>query len=459
MPNTNFNILNLISNKIFHVVIDQLSDGVLITDHEGYIKYVNSAYARIVNIIIEDVLDQKVQDVRKGSRLPEVLKSGKPLLGIRRSVNQIDYVVDINPILINGHVAGAISIVRDITQIEQLSKKLRVYSHRVTELKNRVNEIHQASYTFDDIIGSSKKMEKLKATAMRVAESSAPVLVLGESGTGKERFAHAIHRASPRLANPFVAINCAAFPPTLLVSEIFGYEEGSFTGASKGGKIGLFEIANSGTLFLDEIGDMDFELQSKLLRVIETGKFLRIGGTKPINVDVRIISATNKNLESMIQNGKFREDLYYRLNVASVRIPALRDRKEDVPELISYYLENISRKRKKLFNITEEALGLLSQYDFPGNIRELINILDFAASTCDGNTIQPSDLPILSKFKTPASAKGILSNAAKLSERDAIIQVLEQYGTTVSEKRLAAKRLGISLATLYNKIKQYSIEI
>ncbi|MCX7780093.1 MAG: sigma 54-interacting transcriptional regulator [Negativicutes bacterium] len=458
MPNVNLNILNLVSDPLFHLVIDQLSDGVLITDHNGVIKYVNSAYARIVDIVAEDILNRKVQEARKGSRLPEVLQTGKPLLGIRRSVNQIDYVADINPIIINGNIAGAISIVRDITQLEQLSKKLRIYSHRVTELKNIVNEMHQAIYSFEDIIGSSKRIEKLKGMARRVAESSVPILILGESGSGKERFAHAIHRSSPRLANPFVAINCAAFPPSLLVSEIFGYEEGSFTGASKGGKLGLFEIANGGTLFLDEIGDMDFELQSKLLRVIETGEFLRIGGTKPIKVDVRIVSATNKNLETLMHGAKFREDLYYRLNVATLRIPPLRERMEDIPELISYHLDSISRKQKKLFNIADEALALLCRYDFPGNIRELVNILEFAASTCEGNLIQPSDLPILAKLKNSASPESTLSNAAKMSERNAIIHALECYGTTVKEKRLVAKHLGISLATLYNKIKQYNIE-
>lgn len=458
MPNTNFKIINLVSNPLFHDVIDQLSDGVLMTDHEGYIKYVNSAYARIVDVVVGDVLDRKVQDVRKGSRLPEVLLSGKPLLGIRRSVNQIDYIADINPIIIKGQVAGAISVVRDITKIEQLSKKLKFYSHRVTELKNKVKEIHKAAYTFDDIIGASKEITKIKHMAKRISESCVPVLILGESGTGKERFAHAIHDASPRSKDPFVAINCAAFPPTLLVSELFGYEEGSFTGASKGGKLGLFEIANGGTLFLDEIGDMDFELQSKLLRVIETGEFLRIGGTKPIQVDVRILSATNKNLETMISAGKFREDLYYRLNVASIKIPPLRERLGDIPLLVTYFLDTISSKQKKSYSISDEALELLSQYNFPGNIRELINILGFAASTCDEAQILPADLPILTKIRSFSMPKGTLSHATKGSERDAIIQALEHYGTSVSEKRLAAKHLGVSLATLYNKMKQYNIE-
>lgn len=458
MHTTQYNINDLILNPVFHLVIDQLNDGVLITDAEGYIRYVNPAYARIVNIVINDVIDRKVQDVRKGSRLPEVLQSGEPLLGIKRTVDQVDYIVDITPILIKGKVAGAISLVRDITQIEKLSKTLRVYSHRVTELSNKVNEIHRPSYSFDDIIGSSKEMDKVKTMAKRVANSTVSILILGESGTGKECFAHALHKASSRSTSPFVAINCAALPPALLISEIFGYEEGSFTGASKGGKLGLFEIANGGTLFLDEIGDMDFELQSKLLRVIETGEFLRVGGTKPTKVDVRIISATNKDLERMIGENRFREDLYYRLNAASIKLPPLRERLSDIPLLVDYFLKKIQLRLQRNCTMSEAGLQILCQYHFPGNVRQLINILEFAASTCEGDTILPEDLPNLTKTR-PLTITRTLSNTARDSERDAIVAALKSYGTSVTAKHLAAKHLGISLSTLYNKIKQYQIKL
>lgn len=454
-----FDVKSLKSNPLVGIVLDSLNDGVLITDCAGIIQYVNPAYARIVSVNIGDVVGRLVRDVRPGSRLPEVLQTGKPLLGIRRSVDKVEYIADINPVILSGRILGAISIVRDITQLEELSNKLRVYSHRVTELRNKVKDIHQAYYSFDDIVGGSREIAKVKAMASRIAETDVPVLIVGESGTGKERFAHAIHKASPRAGDPFVAINCAALPAHLLLSEIFGYEEGAFTGASRGGKLGLFEVANGGTLFLDEIGDMDFELQSKLLRVIESGEFIRIGGTKPIKVNVRIISATNKDLDRQIKEGRFREDLYYRLNVVSLVLPPLRSRLDDVPALVAYYLARINAKAKKPVSIAAEAAGLLAQYPYPGNIRELINILEFAATTCDGGEIGPDDLPIINKLRSlPFPQAKTLSGAARMSERDAIVDALARHGVSVDGKREAAKALGISLATLYNKIKQYNIQ-
>jgi PAS domain S-box-containing protein len=453
-----FDINGLKANPLFSRILDALNDGVLITDRNGTIQYVNQSYSRLVGVNIDDVVGKPVREVRKGSRLPEVLVSGKPLLGIRRSVNQVEYIADINPIIFNGKVLGAISIVRDITQLEELSNRLRIYSHRVTELKNKVKDIHRANYTFGDIVGDSKEIAKIKTMALRIAETDVPVMLLGESGTGKERFAHAIHKASSRADDPFVPINCAALPVHLLLSEIFGYEEGAFTGASKGGKLGLFEVANGGTIFLDEIGDMDFELQSKLLRVIENGEFIRIGGTKPIKVDVRIISATNKDLEKLIKETKFREDLYYRLNVVSLHVPPLRSHLEDVPALADYYLHRINAKAKKHVTISDAALQLMTQYDYPGNIRELINILGFAAGTCEGDEIRPEDLPIINKLRSlPFPLPQTLAGAARMSERDSIVEALEKHGVTVEGKRGAARELGVSLATLYNKIKQYNI--
>jgi len=454
-----YDINNLQADPLFKIILDSLNDGVLITDENAYVKYVNPAYERIVGANGADIVGRRLQDVRQGSRLPEGLQSGRPLLGIRRSVNEIEYIADINPIILSGRIIGAISIVRDITQLEELGKKLRAYSHRVTELKNKVKDIHQARFSFDDIVGESSEISKVKTMARRVAETDAPVMILGESGTGKERFAHAIHKASARAADPFVPVNCAALPDHLLLSELFGYEEGAFTGASKGGKLGLFEVANGGTLFLDEIGDMGFELQSKLLRVIESGEFLRIGGTPPIAVDVRIISATNKDLEKLMKENKFREALYYRLNVVSLRIPPLRDHLSDVPARVDYYLAILNAKAKKRVTIAPEAVALLTQYSYPGNIRELINILGFAATTCEGDEIGPDDLPIIGKLRSlPFPQTNTLSGTVKKSERNSIVEALAYHGTTVAGKRDAAKALGISLATLYNKIKQYNIK-
>jgi len=457
MSSLAFDVNALQKIPLFDSIVNSLHDGILITDDEGYIKYVNTSYLRLTGVTSSAVLNKKVQVVRKGARLPEVLQTGKALLGIKRKVNDVEYIADISPILVNDRVIGAISVVRDITEIVALSNKLRDYTHRVLELRNKVREIHRAHHCFEDIVSSSKEMEKAKDRARRMAASDMSVLILGESGSGKELFAHAIHNAGPRSASPFVPINCAAFSPQLLSSELFGYEEGAFTGALKGGKLGLFEIANGGTLFLDEIGDMEFDLQSKLLRVLETGEFMRIGGTKPIKVDVRIISATNRDISRLIHELKFREDLYYRLNVISLEIPPLRMRLDDIPPLVEYFLDKYNRRLKKRYVVSKSTIEILHRYHYPGNVRELFNILEFAASTSETEEIRPNDLPIFSKVGPQPSIRRSLSRVARSSEKEAIQEALKSFGTSLEGKRKAAGHLGISLATLYNKIRQYDI--
>ena len=452
-----FDVTALQKIPLFDTIINSLHDGILITDHKGYIKYVNSSYIRLTGVDRKDILNRKVQDVRKGARLPEVLQTGKALLGVRRKVNNIEYIADINPIIVKGTVAGAISVVRDITEVVAMTNKLEDYTSRVMELRNKVREIHRAHYRFEDIISTSGEMERVKDMAQRVAASDMPILILGESGSGKELFGHAIHNAGPRSTLPFVPINCAAFSPQLLSSELFGYEEGAFTGAVKGGKLGLFEIANGGTLFLDEIGDMEYELQSKLLRVLETGEFMRIGGTKPIKVDVRIISATNRNIANLIHEMKFREDLYYRLNVISLEIPPLRKRLQDIPPLVGHFLDMTGKRTGKKYTASNATIEILNQYHYPGNIRELFNILEFAASTSETEEIMPKDLPIFSKIRPQPSHRRSLSHTTRSSEKEAILEALKSFGRSLEGKRKAASHLGISLATLYNKIRQYDL--
>ncbi|OPY11373.1 MAG: Formate hydrogenlyase transcriptional activator [Syntrophaceae bacterium PtaB.Bin038] len=452
-----FDLNTLQTIPLFNNIINSLHDGVLIADQDGIVKYVNSAYLRLTGVSSRDVLHKQIEEVRPGARLPEVLKTGKPLLGIRRKVRSIEYIADISPILLGGKVVGAISIVRDITEITELSGKLKDFTHKVQELSNRVRQIHRAQYDFSDIIGSSPEIRKAKTLAQRAAAGDSPVLILGESGSGKELFAHAIHKAGPRCNAPFVAVNCAAFSPQLLASELFGYEQGSFTGALRGGKMGLFEIASGGCLFLDEIGDMEYDLQSKLLRVLETGEFMRIGGTKPVQVDVRILSATNREISSLIRESKFREDLSYRLNVIPLTIPPLRTRIEDIPLLVDFFLERLSRRRGKRYAVSPPAINILNQYDYPGNVRELFNILEFAANMSDTGEIMPKDLPILSKVRPQISVRRALTAAARASEKDMISRALKNYGNSVDGKRKAAGYLGISLATLYNKIRQYDL--
>lgn len=442
------------NNPFFCTLLNSVNNGILIADRHCIVRYVNSAYSRITGIEIREIIDRKLDAVRLGSRLPEVLETGKPLNGARRKSKKTEYIADICPIIVDEEIIGAISVIRDITEIEELSRRLNFCSYQFKQLKNKVTDIHKAVYNFYDIIGESKEMKRVKSFAERIADRDVAVLIRGESGTGKELFAHSIHNSSLRNNNPFVAINCAAFPPNLLLSELFGYEEGAFTGATKGGKLGLFELADNGTLFLDEIGDMDYELQSKLLRVLETGEFMRIGGTKPINVTVRIVSATNKNLEELIENKEFREDLFYRLNVISLEIPPLRNHRDDIPLLVDTFLERINKKLGSNYTMSEKALEFLCNYHFPGNVRELINILEFSANACEGTIIMHSHLPIIIRTNHRSDE---LDTVVKNSERTAIIKALNRHGQTVEGKRKAAAELGISLATLYNKIKQYNI--
>ena len=299
-------------------------------------------------------------DARPGARLGEVIKSGKPMLGIRRKFGNIEYLTDMHPLIINGECVGGVTIARDITEVQQLQTKLSKYHVRYNELLRQVNSANVSLYAFDDIFGDSASFKATKHLAEKLAKSSLPILLRGESGTGKELFAHAIHRASDRCNEPFVVVNCAAIPDTLMESELFGYAEGAFSGAKKGGKAGLISIANRGTLFLDEIGDLGVELQAKLLRVLQKSEVQPLGDLQKISVDVRVIAATNAKLEQMISQGKFREDLFYRLNVSQIHIPPLRERKEDIIPLANFFLAKITHPILGKLELDEITLMILA---------------------------------------------------------------------------------------------------
>ncbi len=326
----------------------------------------------------------------------------------------------------------------------------------------------QASFTFRDIIGDSESLRSVRDTAEIAAKHSPAVLITGESGTGKEMFAQAIHNSSPRANGPFVAINCGAIPKSLIESELFGYEAGAFTGAKKGGHLGKFELANNGTIFLDEIGDMPYEIQVALLRVLQTKEIVRIGGKLPIKVDVRIIAATNQNLEKRIADNTFRRDLYYRLNVLNIRLPALRERLEDILPLSNYFIQKYGRSfDKRVTSISQKALKVMMDYDWPGNVRELENVIERAVLVCKGLLIEPQDLPeqLLVSLKDIEKDSGQLSVAHKAPEANMLsnkeqreyselITILHESGGNLSE---AAKMLGVSRPTIYRKIKKYGL--
>jgi transcriptional regulator with PAS, ATPase and Fis domain len=309
-----------------------------------------------------------------------------------------------------------------------------------------------------EVLGKSEAIETIRENIKRIANSISTILITGESGTGKGLVAKTIHKAGDRRDKPFVTVNCGALPDNLIESELFGYEEGSFTGAKKSGKPGKFELAEGGTIFLDEIGDLPLHLQVKLLHVLQTGRFERIGGTKEITVDVRIIAATNRDLEEMIKNNEFREDLYFRFNVIPIHIPPLRERRIDIPPLISNALNKYNKLlEKNIKGFTNETIDLLLDYDWPGNIRELENIVEYAVNMSDEVIIGINDLPRRIVDNYILTQDHTLESQLNVYERQIISSCLEKYGHSVEGKRKASSALGIGEATLYRKIKKLKI--
>lgn len=439
------------------IILDSLYDGVLIADSNYIVRYINPAYKRITQVEDEDVLNMSLNQVRPGARLPSVIKSGKKLLGIPRKVGNIEYVVNMVPIKENEEIIGGISILNEVNDIYKLSEELRQSNSTIQKLESHMKSIERARYSFKDIISIDSKSIDIKNLAVKIAGSDSNVLITGESGTGKELYAHSIHNNSNRQDGPFVAVNSATFDSNLLESELFGYEAGAFTGAKKGGKIGLFELANGGTLFLDEISELNFNLQAKLLRVLQENRIRRIGGLKEINIDVRIITATNKDLEKMINDHEFREDLFYRISIFPIHVLPLRERKEDILPLVDFFVNRIEYKMKRSISISSEAKNILYNYSWPGNIRELKNTIEFAANMTDDYIIRVNDLPKIIQMQSVKNnliKLKPLEEVVRQAELKEIRKALSIYGDNVEGKRAAADALGISLATLYNKLKE-----
>lgn len=379
------------------------------------------------------------------------------------------------PIMDGIEVLGGIGIYahekEDINRLIEKNKDFVEFIQRISELlimkvheeeqrrklEQTVKQLQNDGYnmSFDYIIGSSKEIRDIKAQAERFAKGTSTILLQGQSGTGKELFARAIHSASSHADGPFVAINCAALPENLIESELFGYEEGAFTGALKGGRIGKFELANNGTLFLDEIGEFPIHLQAKLLRTLQDRKIQKLGGNKDIDINVRIIAATNRNLEESVANGEFREDLFYRLSVIPIAIPSLRERRMDIIDLAEYFLRIYSQAlHKDLFDFEKTALDALLEYDWPGNIRELQNAVEYAVNITTGQYITINDLP---KKVTALhdSAEGKLQlKPLKYVEDEYIREAIRVCGNSTEGKEKAARILGLSVATLYRRLKE-----
>jgi transcriptional regulator with PAS, ATPase and Fis domain len=442
-------------NEWDQIIFDALYEGVLIADENCIIKYINAAYTRITEASYDEIVGRPLS-IRSGSKLSEVIQTGKKLLHIQRKVGNAEYIVNMVPIIENGKIIGGISILNEINDLYRLAEELEKSHRIIRNLKERVKQMGRAKYTFDNIICKDLHCVETIRLAMKIAEKEMNVLITGESGTGKELYAQSIHNASKRRNHPFVPVNCATLDNNLLESELFGYEEGSFTGAKKGGKIGLFQEADGGTLFLDEISEMDYRLQAKLLRTLQENVVRPVGGTSEIAVDVRVIAATNKELEGLINENKFREDLFYRIAVFTINLYPLRERRDDIPELIRKYLADIGAKTKKEIEIDDGVLNLLYNYDWPGNVRELKNTIEFAAMMTDENVIRYEHLP--KKIHNDGIKKHLidirpLDEVIRETEINEIRKALLKYGDSVQGKKKVADVLGISLASLYNKLK------
>ncbi len=431
-----------------------ISYPVLVVDRFGRVIHANPAAEHIWRRSQVVLLNQTLQDLVESAKLLEWVGKGKPLRDFPvemtdASGKKSPYLCRLHPLFINRKVEGAI---------------LQFTEQRI-ETEFEKNRKYVTRYTLDDVRGYSPGIVALKEQARKIAKSDSTVLIRGESGTGKEVLAQSIHQASSRSEGPFVAINCAAIPEALLESELFGYDDGAFTGAKKGGKPGRFELALNGTLFLDEIGDMPPYLQAKLLRVLQEKRIERVGGSESIPVDTRLIAATHKDLEAMIVSGQFREDLFYRLNVIPLYVPPLRERGEDLYDLIQYYMKSFGdRLGKEPKRFTTQAMKCLLEYHWPGNIRELENTLEYIVNLEIGDLVTINSLP--SSIRS-SQRNGEVQRAASAApqpvypelsieqtEEQLILQAVQRFGRSTEGKRKAAEYLGISVATLYRRLSK-----
>ncbi len=458
---------------LLSAIINSTQDAISVVDENGLGILINPAYTRLTGLTAEDVIGKPpTVDIAVGESMHmHVLKTGEAVQRVSMKVGPKgrEVLVNVAPIHVRGEIRGSVGVIHDVSEIRKLSEELEGARRLIRHL--------EAKYTFKDIIGESTAIREAIDQAQRAAQTPATVMLRGESGTGKELFAHAIHHASSRLKGQFIRVNCSALTDNLLESELFGYVEGAFTGAKRGGKIGLFEEANKGTLFLDEIGGISLKLQAKLLRVLQEKELIKVGDNKPVMVDVRVIAATNLNLEEEVREGRFREDLYYRLNVIPIIIPPLRYRRSDLPLLIHQLIRKFNQDYGRCVDkIGERALAVLNHYDWPGNVRELENVLGRAIINMriGENVIEEGHLPPLRAIPSlthtseeieiaPERENALIPLDLTLGferlqqkcEKEIIQQALVQ---TDRNKTKAAQLLKISIRNLYYKLERYSIE-
>jgi len=467
MKNLTYKISQLKDIKsMLEAILYATEDAITVVNEEGFGILINPAYTKITGLKEKDVINKHASvAVTEGESVHlKVLKTRQQIRGVRLKMGPMkkEVIVNVAPVIVEGKLRGSVGVIHDISEIMRLSEELARARKLIRYL--------QAKYTFEDIKGKGELLKLAVAQARNAADTPATVLLRGESGTGKEMFAHAIHNASGRSKGTFIRVNCVAIAENLLESELFGYEEGAFTGAVRGGKKGYFEEADGGTIFLDEIGDINLSLQAKLLRVLQEKEITRVGSTKPISVDVRVIAATNANLEQRIKEGTFREDLYYRLNVFPIFIPPLRAHKEDIPFLAAHFYKKLSQEyKRKVTNIDPEVINIFMDYDWPGNTRELENVIGRSLINMGLNekVVLPQHIQVLGKsskyqWQIDPAARGItefptgktLGEMLDSTEKKILQETLRKTG---GNKTKAAGMLGIAVRSLYYKLEKHKL--
>ncbi len=457
-------IRNILKNDFYYRILRSLYYAV-ITDNEGRIILLSENYQELLGVTDEEYIGKHVRDIIPNSEIPHVLDTKKEDIGHLFTLKDGKTVVcNRIPIIDNNKVIGVISSATfyKLDEVSILNQQIKKLQEENLNYKKQLSELSTKRYSIRSIIGDSLPIMAIKETIQRFAESDLTFLITGETGTGKEVFANAIHALSKRRNNNFVKINCAAIPKDLLESELFGYEPGSFSGALKEGKVGKFEHANGGTLLLDEIGEMPLNLQSKLLRVLQENELERVGGLEPIKLDVRIICSTNQNLEELIKEGKFRRDLYYRINVVEIHIPPLRERLEDIPLLCKHFIDKINEENGLgIADVSKDVYSLFYNHEWRGNVRELMHVLERACISAGSGQLKVEHFDfLLSRMYKDKNKKKLVTDNDSLNditsevEKDRIIKALAE---TKGNKSAAAKLLKIDRSSLYNKIKKYSI--
>ena len=455
------------NHEIVNLIFDSLSRmGVtIVTDSNDCIVAISDHYSRILNLRRKDILGRNVKDIITNTKMPDIRRSGKPDSSLFTLANGETVIAHYVPLIKDGKTTGVfaytsmntIDYMSTLSTVEMISR----LNEELNLSKKELQKLRGAKYSLENIIGSSPAIREAKELARKVAKTKSTVMISGETGTGKELFVHGIHNASPRNHQPLVALNCAAIPRDLIESELFGYEEGAFSGARKGGKPGKFELAHRGSLYLDEIDQLPLPLQSKILRAIQEREIERIGGTKLIDTDIRLICTSNRNLTELVETGEFREDLFYRINVVTLNVPPLRERLEDIPELVKHFVQKINKGMGlNIKDVNSDVIKFFKNYSWPGNVRELEHVLERAANFALSGYLNvyhfEKFMPRLlnsSKQKSNDNSVDLKGLRAQM-ERDAIIHVLEM---TNGNKKKASEILHLDRTVLYRKMSKYGI--